>query len=646
MEKIDLEKTEWRSSQEFFQGLEDELRALDSRDEAYNFTWVGKRKSIIEAGAPINKTLRPAVDESKNWDTTENLFIEGDNLDALKLLQESYLGKIKMIYIDPPYNTGKDFVYHDNFTADNREYAVESGKKDTEGNTLIAEDEFAQNNRSNGRFHSDWLSMIYPRLKLARNLLTDDGVIFISIDDNEQANLKKVCDEVFGEDNFVGQWNWFKSATPPNLSKKIKKNLEYILSYQKGHNDGYFKGILKTSKSDDPFTKPQNSIKQLVFPPKSINTKLDNGIYTKGIYGTEKFPNELLEDLVILNGTNINAAVFSNKFIWLQSKLDEELQNGTRISLSKQLVLSYKKAEYGEEVPPNLIDENVGVDTTENAGSELALLFDKHKVFDYPKPVSLLKYLINMVCETDDLILDFFAGSGTTAHAVMKLNAEDSVERKFILVQLPEATPENSEAREAGYQTIADISKERIRRAGEQLKIKNEERKNKSAGQFQFADENQKSSIQNPKLDIGFRVLKIDTANEREEIRRPVDLYEQATLRDDVENIKKERTPLDLFYGVLVHSALPYNLPIESEQLTVNSGQDLTTLYKYDYQGEGTGLVACFAEELPEEVIKHIIALKPLTAVFRESSFRDSQAKINLTEMFKTNSGETKIKIV
>jgi adenine-specific DNA-methyltransferase len=338
---------------------------------------------------------------------------------------------------------------------------------------------------------------------LARDLLSKDGVIFISIDDNEQANLKLLCDDVFGEENFCGQWNWFKSATPPNLSKKIKKNLEYILCYQKGWNNEYFKGIIKTSKSDDPFTKPQNSIKELSFPSGSINIKMSGHIIPRGVYGTDKFPNELLNDIHVENGKNNNVAVFRNKFVWTQEKLIEEINNGTVINLSVNGVLSYKKKDYGEEVPPNLIDESVNVDTTENAGNDLAKLFDYPKVFDYPKPVSLLKYLINFLVNDDEIILDFFAGSGTTGHAVMQLNAEDGGNRKFILCQEDREIDKDKPAYKFCVENnlppvISSITIERLKRAGEKIK-KEIEAENSKSGMF---DEHKR---QVP--DIGFKVF-------------------------------------------------------------------------------------------------------------------------------------------
>ena len=336
-----------------------------------------------------------------------HILIEGDNYHALSVLNYTHKGKIDLIYIDPPYNTGnKDFVYNDCYVE----------KEDTWR-------------------HSKWLNFMSKRLELAKELLTEKGVIFISIDDNEVAQLKLLCDQVFGEINFAGQWQWFKSATPPNLSNKIKKNLEFILVYEKQKNNSKFRGIKKISKSDDPITKIQNSVKVLTFPPNTINIKLPNSTTKAGIYGTEKYPNKLLNDLVIENCKNKNQVSFENRFVWTQEKLDEELLNSTTINCSKTLVISYKKQNYSEEVPPNLIDETVGVDTTEEAGKRLFEMFNE-KVFDYPKPVSLIKYLLNFKNELKNentIILDFFAGTGTTAQALLELNEEDGGNRKFIV---------------------------------------------------------------------------------------------------------------------------------------------------------------------------------------------------------------------
>lgn len=589
-----------------FDVLKQELSAalIDEREERYQFTWPDKRKSVLLANSPISATLRPCREESVNFDTTQNLYIEGDNLDVLKLLQETYLGKIKMIYIDPPYNTGNDFVYEDDFAKSADEYIDNSGQFDEQGNRLF------QNTESNGRFHTDWLNMMYPRLKVAKDLLSDDGVIFISIDDNEQENLKKMCDEVFGESNFVGQWNWFKSATPPNLSYKIKKNVEYILCYEKSKDSIRYKGLKKESLSNDPFTKPQNQLKILTFPPYSIKTSLEDGIYKKGIYGTNKFPNELLKDLVVRNGTNINEVSFKNRFIWIQDTLDENIKQGINIFLSKSLVLSYKRGNYLPECPPNLIDKTVNVDTTEQAGKNLVKLFDNVNVFDYPKAVSLLKYIIDFKIEVNDIILDFFSGSATTAHAVMQLNAEDGGNRKFIMVQLPEKCDEKSEAYKAGYKNICEIGKERIRRAGKKIKEENGE----------------KAKV----LDIGFRVLKLDSSNMKDVYYRP-EQYRQSLLEDLGDNIKEDRTPLDLLFQVMLELGKPLSAKIEEKDICG----------KHVFIVDENDLIACFDADVTAETVKAIALLKPLYAVFRDSSLADDAVGSNFDQIFATYSPNT-----
>lgn len=574
--------------------------AVEDAPEAYEFNWVGKQAARAEVLRPINKTLRPVKEDSVDWDNTQNLYIEGDNLEVLKLLQKSYLGKVKMIYIDPPYNTGNDFVYHDDFARTQAEENLAAGNVDELGNI------YRKNTDSNGRYHSDWCSMIYSRLMIARSLLTEDGVIFISIDDNEVENLKKICNEVFGENNFVGQWNWFKSATPPALSKKIKKNIEYILAYQKGGNYDVFTGVKKTSSSNDPITKPQNTYKHLLFPAGSISTKLADGVYPKGIYGTEKFPNELLNDLIVKNGKNENDVTFRNRFIWVQTTLDEQLSNGTRIELSKQLVISYKKAEYNREIPPSLIDNQVGVDTTENAGRYITDIFDGQKIFDYPKPVSLLHYLTNFFIERDkgSIILDFFSGSATTAHAVMQLNAEDGGNRKFILVQLPEETPEDSEAYKAGYKNICEIGKERIRRAGKKIK--------------------EESPLTTQDLDTGFRVFRVDSSNYEEVEHAPKD-WHQNQLDLFMNNIKSDRTDLDLLFGCMLDWGVQLSLPMTTEDV---EGKKIYTVNERD-------LVACFADKVTDNVVRTMADKKPLRVIFRDSCFERDADKINIYETFK-----------
>lgn len=386
-----------------------------------SLTWIGK-------DAVLNHHLDvPYRVLEKKYDFGDgepgNKIIHGDNLEALKSLLPEYEGRVKCIYIDPPYNTGNEnWVYNDNVNSPKiKKWLGQVVGKESEDLTR----------------HDKWLCMMYPRLKLLQKLLSNDGAIFISIDDNEQANLKLVCDEIFGAGNFVGVWYWYRSATPPNLSYKIKKNLEYVFAYEKKKSNIKYKGVQKTSKSDDPITKPQNTFKILSFPPNTVNFKgIEDCVIKAGIYGTAKFPNKLLNDAQIKNGKNINTISFENRFIWVQETLDEQISKGTVINCSKQLVLSYKKSNYDPEVPPNLIDETVGVTTTEESGKMLDEIFGKSKVFDFPKPPSLIEYLASFLCDKSSIILDSFAGSGTTAHAVLNLNKQDGGNRKFILVEM------------------------------------------------------------------------------------------------------------------------------------------------------------------------------------------------------------------
>lgn len=599
VEKIDLNKVDWRGSREFFESLGDVLDKLDDHDESYDFTWVGKRKSIIEAGAPINKTLRPDVENSKNWDTTENLFIEGDNLDALKLLQESYLGKVKMIYIDPPYNTGKDFVYHDNFRADTEQYDEDTEYKDDEGNI-----QFKKNEKSNGRYHSDWLSMMYPRLKLARNLLSDDGVIFISIDDNEQANLKKLCDEVFGEDNFFASINWMARTKPMNSGSarfKFQTSDEYVLAYGK-----------KTMQEHPHFNLEVSEVKAYT---------LDDGDGAK--YRLEEIQQR--KNIGIKRSVKmefeIPGAVLKDGYRWTIGP-----DTAVNLRSTGELVIKNQKAYrklYEEKEDSNAYTplwsnfaESVG--TSEDGKAELFRLLNDNVGFETVKPVDLVKKLAFHLTSKEDVIVDFFCGSGTSAHSVMQLNAEDGGNRKWIMVQLPEETDEKSEAFKAGYKTIPEISRERIRRAGDKIAAEHPD----------------------AKVDYGFRALRIDETNHKD-VYRPAADYQQNMLDDLVDNIKEDRSELDLLYGVLSQSAFELNRPMETIQIDTGA-----TLYKYDYFGQVSGLVACFDDEVTEETIKQIAQLKPLTAVFREDSFPNSQAKVNLAEHFRIISPDTKVKVI
>ena len=394
------------------EGLTDDERSallgLLREHKTYGLVWEDKPEAVEERlreELPILQEVKDRALISENPEAPNHILIEGDNLEALTTLAYTHEGKIDVIYIDPPYNTGnKDFIYNDSY--------------------VDSEDSYR---------HSKWLSFMSKRLKIAKKLLSDRGVIFISIDENEVGALRLLGDEIFLPKNFVGQWNWFKSATPPALSKKVKRTIEYVLCWQTSTNDDTFRGVQKVSKSNDPFTKPQNTYKVLTFAVNSITCPQQSGIIKAGLYGTDKFPNELLDDIIIKNGKNLNPVRFKNRFIWVQETLDENIKQGLYIELSKKGVLSYKRSNYNREVPPNFIDSNVGVDTTENAGRQLTDIFDNQKLFDYPKPTSLIMYLINFVELNNLKILDFFAGSGTTLHAVMQLNAEDGGKRQCIL---------------------------------------------------------------------------------------------------------------------------------------------------------------------------------------------------------------------
>lgn len=573
--------------------------------EKYSFSWKGKADSMRLAQKRSTGTLRPCKEESKDWDTTGNLYIEGDNLEVLKLLQSSYLNSIKMIYIDPPYNTGNDFVYTDDFADGIAHYKEVTGQA-TKSNPETA-----------GRYHTNWLNMMYPRLKLARNLLTDDGVIFISIDDNEQANLKKLCDEVFGEDNFVGKWNWYKSETPPNLSYKIKKNIEYIYAYEKHKDSVKYKGEKKNSPSNDPLTKPQNSIKKLVFPVGTISTKLKDGIIKKGTYGTDKFPNTLLFDLEIRDGRNVNEACFENKFIWTQKTLQENIDSGVEIYLSENLVLSYKRKNYDNEVPPNFISAKQG-STIEESGKRLAELFGV-SVFDYPKPTELLKYLLRFKDDSDSIILDFFSGSATTAHAVMQLNVEDGGHRKFICVQLPEKTDEQSEAYKAGYKTICEIGKERIRRAGEKIKEENKD----------------KEGIEN--LDIGFKVFKLDNSNLVKWDNTPTTDEEEVKKRiqQSLFYLVEGRSDLDLVYEIMLKNGLSLTLPVEEREF---DGVKAYIINHPDYK-----VLVCLQPNITLSAVEEMDKETIGTYIFADRCFADANILSNTEEILKKKDKEMRL---
>ena len=584
-------------------------------EEAYEFTWVGKKASIVEANKPVRMTLRPCPEKSVNWDTTENIYIEGDNLNVLKLLQESYLGKIKMIYIDPPYNTGSDsFVYADNFSMEVDEYEEEIGLYDAEGNRL-----FKENSLSNPRFHSDWLSMMYSRLMLSRNLLSDDGVIFISIDENEVDNLQKICNEIFGEKNYAATFIWTKTATPPALSYKCRKTVEYVLAYEKNWNPTKYYGA-PLDGGDAPLLNSGNPIKTLLFPAGSIHfTFMTDGTVSPGV----KDKVELLDELHIKNGINENAVRFTGEFKWEQATLNGEVEKGTYFVVkSDKYSIRFQRSNLEEsfKTPTNFLNielnKQLGVGTNETAAKDLSDL-GLEGCFDYTKPFSLIEAIANMVCKKDSeaIIMDFFSGSGTTAQAVMKMNAEDGGHRKFILVQLPEETDNDSNAKRKGFDTICDIGEERIRRAGSKIR--------------------DSYPMMEPKLDLGFRVFKLDDTNMKD-VYYSAEEYKQTDLLKMLSNVKEDRTDIDLLFGCLLEWGLPLSLPYTSEQI------DGCTVHTYN-DGD---LIACFDENVPDSVVKAIARRQPLRAVFRDSSFADSPAKINVGEIFKLLAPDTRVKVI
>ena len=497
-------------------------------DEAYEFTWVGKKAAIVEANKPIRKTLRPCVAESKDWDTTENLYIEGDNLEVLKLLQESYLGKVKMIYIDPPYNTGNDFIYADDFKMESEEWKVESGEWSEEGDRLF------KNTDTNGRFHSDWCSMIYSRLLLARNLLTDDGVIFISIDDNEQENLKKICDEVFGEKNFIGCFLWKKKSTSTNVANAlVSAQTDYQLCYGKSISPTSLnRRATTTEERKYPYNDNNGNYRTTVIEKK------DSGDYART---TMKYP---ILGVLPREGKR-----------WQIGEKTARDYEALNLFVIENGVVKLKIYEKDDKTtfsanPTLLLD----CGSTDSAAKETNVnLFNQAELFSNPKPTNLLLHFAKMATQHDSIVLDFFSGSATTAHAVMQLNAEDGGHRKFIMVQLPEPCDEKSEAYKAGYKNICEIGKERIRRAGE--KILKE----------QLANNNSTLNSPNSKLDIGFRVLKLDSTNMKDVYYAPCD-YDQDFLHQLESNIKDDRTDLDLLFGCLIDWGLPLSLPYKSEQ--------------------------------------------------------------------------------
>lgn len=580
-----------------------------NEQECYEFIWPGKSDAIMEAAKSITKTLRPCPEESKNWDSTQNLYIEGDNLEALKLLQQSYLGKVKMIYIDPPYNTGKDFVYRDNFHKSKSEYDEESTVRDEDDNKLV------QNTESNGRFHSDWCSMIYPRLKLARDLLSDDGVIFISIDDNEVHNLRKICDEIFGEKNFISILIWNNSTGGGLRTKFVNSCHEYILLYS-NHKENVPMFWAKMSEAGISCYRNKDEkgryYREQQFAWQNNSSNLNQKYPIEMPDGTKIIPKQGYIYRFVRN--TFDELLKEGRISFKKSKksvFTDVDGNPTDWSISVRDYLGDAKTAPTTILPKEYVKMNI------ESVNEINELFG-NKIFNYSKPTTLLTYIFSYMQANDSIILDFFSGSATTAHACMQLNAEDGGNRKFIMVQLPEKTDEKSEAFKAGYKNICEIGKERIRRAGEKIKAEH--------------------ATTAPNLDIGFRVLKVAESNMKDVYYSPAQTSQD--LLDSLEsNIKEDRTDLDLLFACLIDFGVELSLPLKSETI---DGVSVHTVQS----GEVPDIIACFAENIPESVVREIASRQPLRAVFRDSSFKDSPSKINVKEIFKYHSPNTTIKVL
>lgn len=643
---------------------------VEGNDERYTLNWAGKKQSILTANSPINATLRPCEKESVGKDGTpggwdsQNLYIEGDNLDVLKLLRETYLNKIKMIYIDPPYNTGHDFVYNDDFASSTDEYLQNSKSYDEDGNRMV------QNLESNGRFHSDWLSMMYSRLKLAKDLLKNNGCIFISIDDNEVDNLKKICDEIFGERNFVCQFVWRKSKGSGNDSKYIMVEHEYIIMYSKNIEYLVFNNE-KLKISDEIFNLEDEYVSER---GKYYLGKLDRG--SKGYVKSLDYGIEAPDGTLVFPNGRDKQLDDGWRWMWSQQKVEWGKKNGFIVvkkgTNNKWNVYAKSYAFVDNENKPlirtKLYKSHIGFDETIlniSANTEIKNLFG-NTYFSYPKPVALLKKILLMLDLKDEIILDFFSGSATTAHAVMQLNAEDGGNRKFIMVQLPEKCDEKSEAYKAGYKNICEIGKERIRRAGKKIveEIKNASitfGKNRKDVKEMSADErksfdkainmaseklNQEDGLKNLEdfmnqadrtiPDIGFRVLKLDSSNMKDVYYTPAETP-QASLLDLVSNIKEDRSPEDLLFQVMLDMGVMLDSKIEKIELSAS---------KQAFNVNDGNLICCFDINLSEEDVTKIAKMQPLYAVFRDSSMSSDSVAVNFDQIFETYSPSTTRKVL
>ena len=570
---------------------------VDGNEERYQFTWPDKKKSVLLANAPINKTLRPCREESVDFDTTENLYIEGDNLEVLKLLQETYLGKIKMIYIDPPYNTGSDFVYEDDFAQSTDEYLANSGQYDEDGNRMV------QNTESNGRFHTDWLNMIYPRLKLSKDLLSDDGVIFISIDDNEVDNLRKICDEVFGSQNYVGTVIWERAFAPKNDAKYFSASHDFIIVYAKNISAFDIGKLPRTEEANTRYKNPDNDPRG-PWAADNMTVKTYSAAYD--------YP------ITTPNGTVISP---TNGRCWFTSKermqklIDEGrvyfgADGGNTPRLKRYL------ADVQQGMTPITIWKYDEVGHNQEGRQELKKLFDNKGYFDSPKPQRLMKRILKIAnLSKESIVLDFFSGSASTAQAVLQMNVDEKKHCKFIMVQLPEKTDEKSEAYKAGYKTICEIGKERIRRAGKKIK--------------------EDSPLTTQNLDIGFRVLKCDTSNMKEVYYNPAE-YEASLFSSLEDNIKEDRTPEDLLFQVMLDLGVLLSGKIE----------ETTIAGKKVFNVEDNYLIACFDSDVTEETITAIAKQKPYYFVMRDSSMANDSVATNFDQIFATYSPDTVRKVL
>ncbi|WP_455670882.1 site-specific DNA-methyltransferase [Phocaeicola faecalis] len=591
-----------------FEKLQAELSndIISEGEERYQFTWPDKRAAVRLANTPTTMTLRPCREESMDFDTTQNLYIEGDNHDVLKVLRETYLGKVKMIYIDPPYNTGNDFVYNDDFAQGKGEYEETSGLFDEEGNQTI--DPMQRNTESNGRFHTDWLNMIYPRLKVARDLLADDGVIFISIDDNEVRNLRNVCDEVFGEQNFIANLIWQKKFSRANDAKYFSTMHDHILCYCKStiynNANGWKIGLLPRGEEiPNGYANPDNDLR---------------GVWTSVILSAKSGSESLIYEIETPSGRKVLPP--SGRFWCCNKETFMKWKDDGRIWFGSDGNGTPRKKTFLSEVQdglrPNTIIFHSEGGHNQEGKQEMKALFDEVGVFDGPKPVRLLNHLLLIAnLASDSIVLDFFSGSATTAHAVMKLNAEDGGNRKFIMVQLPELTDEKSEAYKAGYKNICEIGKERIRRAGKKIKDEN-------AG---------KEGIEN--LDTGFRVLKLDSSNMEDVYYTPQEFSEQNLFN---ENVKADRTSEDLLFQVMLDLGIELSAKIETKQIAG----------KYVYMVDDNYLVACFDRDVNETTITEISKQHPVYFVMRDASAANDNVIENFEQIFKHYSPGTNCRII